>query len=529
VDKSATAIKMPAGTTSQTFRVTINGDTTVEPDESFFVNLSNPVGATIADGQATGTITNDDAAAPQPTLSIGDVTISEGDSSTKLATFTVTLSAPQAAGVYFDAATANGSAVAGTDFVGKSTAAIKIAAGITSQTFRVTINGDTTVEPNETFVVNLSNPVGATIADGQAVGTITNDDVPALPTLSISDVSVSEGNSSTKLATFTVTLSAPQAAGVYFDAATANGSAVAGTDFVGKSTAAIKIAAGITSQTFRVTINGDTTVEPDETFVVNLSNAVGATIADGQAVGSITNDDAAPLMAARFSAGGLVDDLDDHNNAVRLSTREYTLLLADTARQLCTRTGAATLIGVDGVENRAVLADLAEAANLSCAGTPRYQAVMAEQGSTGFLLEAASDADARGVQVLTAPTLDAKAGVAELTVQASGHARPLTLLLPQALPTDAKARSAQLLALGQRVSATLKADPQARLVLIGGVTLNALLDLSSRDVAKLKGQALPAERILLSPALQREFGKSTVEYLPATAKAAAAQVLHLQQ
>jgi hypothetical protein len=176
-----------------------------------------------------------------------------------------------------------------------------------------------------------------------------------------------------------------------------------------------------------------------------------------------------------------------------------------------------------------VLTDLAEAANLTCAGTPRYQAVMAEQGSTGFLVEAASDADARGVQVLTAPTLDAKAGVAELTVQASGHARPITLVLPQALPTDAKARSAQLLALGQRVTTTLKADPQARLVLIGGVTLNALLDLSSRDVAKLKGQALPAERILLSPALQREFGKSTVEYLPATAKAAAAQVLHLQQ
>ena len=87
----------------------------------------------------------------------------------------------------------------------------------------------------------------------------------------------------------------------------------------------------------------------------------------------------------------------------------------------------------------------------------------------------------------------------------------------------------QLVALGQRVAATLKADPQAQLVLIGGVTLNALVDLSARDAPKLKGQPLPTERILLSPALQREFEHSTVEYLPPSDKAAAAQILHLQQ
>jgi hypothetical protein len=103
------------------------------------------------------------------------------------------------------------------------------------------------------------------------------------------------------------------------------------------------------------------------------------------------------------------------------------------------------------------------------------------------------------------------------------------LVLPQVLPTESKARGAQLQALGQRVAAKLKADPQAELVLIGGVTLNALLDLSARDAPKLKDKAPPAERILLSPALQREFEHSTVEYLPATAKDAAAQILHLQQ
>ena len=69
----------------------------------------------------------------------------------------------------------------------KTTAGIRIAAGATSKTFTVTINGDTASEADETFTVNLSNPVGATIADGQAMGTITNDDA-ATPTLSIADV-----------------------------------------------------------------------------------------------------------------------------------------------------------------------------------------------------------------------------------------------------------------------------------------------------------------------------------------------------
>ena len=58
----------------------------------------------------------------------------------------------------------------------------------------MTVNGDTTVEANETLPVNLSTPNGATIADGTAIGTITNDDTAPLPTLSIADASVVEGN-----------------------------------------------------------------------------------------------------------------------------------------------------------------------------------------------------------------------------------------------------------------------------------------------------------------------------------------------
>src|SRR5207342_1876254 len=100
-------------------------------------------------------------------------------------------------------------ATAGTDYVALSLVGQSIAAGTTSKTFVVTINGDTTNEANETFNVTLSNVSGATLGDGAAVGTITNDDsAGGGPTLSIGDVSIAEGNSLSKQVTFTVTLSA---------------------------------------------------------------------------------------------------------------------------------------------------------------------------------------------------------------------------------------------------------------------------------------------------------------------------------
>jgi hypothetical protein len=156
------------------------------------------------------------------------------------------------------------------------------------------VNGDTTVEPDETFVVNLSSPSGATIADSQGQGTIVNDDFPQV---SIDDVSVTEGNAGTKSATFTVTLSAASASTVTVDWATADVTASAASDYEGAS-GTLTFSAGTTSLPLPVTVKGDTAVEPDETFVVNLSSPSGVTIADGQGQGTILNDDgAAPAKA----------------------------------------------------------------------------------------------------------------------------------------------------------------------------------------------------------------------------------------
>ena len=280
----STALSIPAGQTSKTFTVTINGDSAIESNETFGVYLSNAVGATIFDSLGIGTILNDDG----PTLSIADVAVLEGDAGSSLITFTVKLSKAAAQAVSYNIATANGSATAGSDYLASSLSGQTIPAGQTSKTFVVTQYGDTTVEANETFAVNLSNATGATILDSQATGYIVNDDGP---TLSVGDISVNEGNSGTRLMTFTVTLSKPASTAVTYTLATADGTATAGSDYIAIPPTAQSIPAGQTSKNFAVTIKGDTTVEANETFAANLSNATGATIADRQAIGTIRNDD----------------------------------------------------------------------------------------------------------------------------------------------------------------------------------------------------------------------------------------------
>jgi hypothetical protein len=286
VANSLSGQSIPAGEWSKEFMVTINGDTTVEPDESFFVNVSNVVGATVSDATAVGTISNDDL----PSLSIGDVSVSEGNSGTKLMTFTVQLSAAALTAVTYNVATpTSGSATAGSDYVTLPVTAQSIPAGQTSKTVSVTINGDTSIEANESFFVNASSVKGATVADATAVGTITNDD---LPTISIGDVALSEGNSGTKQMTFTVHLSAAALTAVTYNVATpTSGSATANVDNVTLPVTAQSIPAGTLSKTVSVTINGDTTPEANEAFYVNASSVKGATAADPTAVGTILNDD----------------------------------------------------------------------------------------------------------------------------------------------------------------------------------------------------------------------------------------------
>lgn len=182
-----------AGETSKLINIAVSGDSTIEGNETLKIVLTSPAGAKIADGTAVGTIVNDDAR-----LSVADATVTEGNGGTSTLAFTVTLSAAASGPVTVDYATGNVSAKAGQDYTAQ-TGTLTFAAGETSKVVNIQVTGDTTVEANETLKLTLSSPAGAVIKDGVAVGTIVNDDstTPTLPTLSISDASVVEGNPGT--------------------------------------------------------------------------------------------------------------------------------------------------------------------------------------------------------------------------------------------------------------------------------------------------------------------------------------------
>ena len=284
-----------ANENSKTVSVPINGDTSVEPNETFGVGLSGATnGAAISHGQGTGTIINDDAAPAAGSVSINDVAITEGNNGSQLATFTVTRSGGTAA---FDVnyATADGTATTGNHDYAATSGSLHFGANENSKTVSVPINGDTNVEPNETFGVLLSAATnGAAISHGQGTGTIINDDAaPAAGSVSINDVAITEGNNGSQLATFTVTRSGGTAA---FDVnyATADGTATTGNHDYAATSGSLHFGANENSKTVSVAINGDTSVEPNETFGVGLSGATnGAAISHGQGVGTIINDDAA--------------------------------------------------------------------------------------------------------------------------------------------------------------------------------------------------------------------------------------------
>jgi len=285
---AATTLTFTAGQTSKTVTVPVIGDLVDEPDETVLASLTNATGgATIGDASGVGTIVDDDTSG----ISINDVTVNEGNSGTVNATFTVTLSNPSSSTVTVTWQTANGTATAGSDYVAVGPTVLTFTAGQTSKTVTVTVNGDLLDEPaSETFFVNLSSPTGgAVIADAQGVGTIQAGADPV--TITINDVSQNEGQSGTSVMNFTVSLSNPSSSTVTVTYQTANNTATAGSDYVAVAATVLTFTTGQTSKQAGVTINGDTTTEPNETFFVNLSAPTGATITDSQGVGTILNDD----------------------------------------------------------------------------------------------------------------------------------------------------------------------------------------------------------------------------------------------
>jgi len=225
-----------------------------------------------------------------------------GGAATTPATFTVTLSQASTQTVTVQYATANGTALAGSDYTPIS-GTLTFAPGETQKTITVAVLRDTTAEATEAFTLRLSNPTNGTLTKTSATGTILDDDAapppppPPLPGLSIGDVSITEGHSGTKNAVFTVSLSAAATNAVTVNYATQNGTAVAGSDYTAVS-GTLTFAPGERTKTITVAVHGDTAIEANETFRVLLTNPANAFLADGEATGTIVNDDVAPPAGA---------------------------------------------------------------------------------------------------------------------------------------------------------------------------------------------------------------------------------------
>ena len=178
---------------------------------------------------------------------------------------------------------------------------------MTTQPVSVTVNGDTAVEPNETFIVNLSGATNATIADGQGVGTIMNDDLPAL---SVNDVALAEGDSGTTSAVFTVSLSVASASTVTVGYEAQDGTANSGSDYIAAA-GTLTFSPGATHGVVTVDLIGDTVPESDETFAVRLTSPSGATLGRDHGDGVIQNDD---TSQADFDGDGRSDILWRHTD-----------------------------------------------------------------------------------------------------------------------------------------------------------------------------------------------------------------------
>ncbi len=232
-------------------------------------------------------------------LQTNAVSQAEGNGTNSVYTFTLTRTGSTAVAATVTYAVVSGGTADATDFVGSTIGTATFAAGQSTTTATITVAGDTLVEANETFVLGLSAPsAGYVVSPATLTNMILNDDLPGL---SIANASIIEGDAGTSMLVFTVTASAPApTGGISFQATTSGGTASAGSDYVALA-GSFTIAAGETSTTVSVVINGDTVFERNETLQVTLTNPTNAIIAGGPATGTIANDDAVPATASIFA------------------------------------------------------------------------------------------------------------------------------------------------------------------------------------------------------------------------------------
>jgi hypothetical protein len=282
-------VTIPAGQSAATIDVTVHGDAIAEPDEDFSIVLSQISGADVVRGTATATLREDDRAR----LSIADGSLAEGDAGSANMDFTISVDPPAAVAIDVTATSADGSATQADGDYSASSSTLTIPAGSASATFSVPITGDTRIEGDEQFSVSLSNASAqGYISNASAIGVIADDDLAAI---SVDDPSVIEGDSGTQTLTFTVSIAPAAEVPISVDYATgaaqSGPSATADYDYAAAS-GSLTFAAGQTSASVAVSVNGDFAVEPDDVVDLILSNwSAQVDPVDTRGSGTILDDD----------------------------------------------------------------------------------------------------------------------------------------------------------------------------------------------------------------------------------------------
>jgi hypothetical protein len=282
---------------------------------------------------STGTLSGGQVVRPQPSLSIDDVGISEGQAGTKVLNFTVTLSAASSLTVTANYATANGTATAPSDYVAILSTLLTFNPGDTTKTISVTINGDVNFEPDETFTVNLSGATNATISKAAGTGTIQNDDV-AGGFFSFNNAAYNV-NENAGFVTVTVirTNDVSQPANVDYAtddtgasincAALLTGLASQRCDYTSMF-GTLKFAANETQKTVDIPINVDAYTEGPENFTVKLSNPTNGSVLIVPSTAVVTINDSTP-------PAGFPNPIDDTETFVRQQYHDFLNRDADAA------------------------------------------------------------------------------------------------------------------------------------------------------------------------------------------------------
>jgi hypothetical protein len=312
------------GETSKIVNITVNGDNLSEADETFKLLLTDAVNATIVSSSATGTIVNDDS----PVISIA-VTDADAGEPNNPGQFTLTRT-----GITTQALTVNytiaGTATNGTDNE-KLTGTATFQAGSSTATIDVKPIDDNIYEGNETIILTLTD--GGTnykLDPVKSAGSVTIADNETRLTIGINNVSQAEGNTGTNNFAFNLTLSNPSVETVTVKYTTADGTATAASDYTA-ATGTVTFNPGETNKTVNISVKGDTTLELDETFTVNLTDAVGGTISRATGTGTIIDDDR-PVIALTTPDANASEDKKDPGlfNITRTGTTTQALTVTYT-------------------------------------------------------------------------------------------------------------------------------------------------------------------------------------------------------